>query len=93
MPVVIKDEDITAQHNSFTNTDKSSTVFVNGKGIIRVGHKWQTHSVGDDTHPEPPQSTGSETVKVEGFGIARVGDTIGCGATNTMPSYTKVIAG
>lgn len=89
---VIKDADITAQHGSFTNVGKSTTVFVQGGGVIRVTDQWATHN-SDPTHTLPTQSSGSGTVFAEGLPIARTGDDISCGATNTIPVARTVFAG
>jgi uncharacterized Zn-binding protein involved in type VI secretion len=71
------------------NTSASTDVFVDGKGVHRVGDSWGPHGIPPHTST---QSSGSSTVIVNGKGVARVGDSIACGSTNAQGSST-VFAG
>jgi len=57
----------------------SSNVFVNGKGVVRVGDQWAQHTDGHTTH-DGVQVSGSSSVFVNGLPVARIGDHISCGS-------------
>ena len=66
----------------------SSTVFINGTGVVRVGDAVAVHTfagVGCPTH-SPGLSVGSPNVFVEGQAMGRKDDTYGCGAQITSGS-------
>lgn len=56
----------------------SSTVFVNGINVSRVGDTWAEHCDDDSCHIHN-QSVGSDTVFINGIALARVGMATGCG--------------
>ena len=66
-----------------TSTDiGSSTVFVNGTGVVRLGDNVAVHTfagVGCPTH-SPGLVVGSPNIFVEGKALGRKNDTYGCGA-------------
>jgi uncharacterized Zn-binding protein involved in type VI secretion len=65
------------------STSGSTDVKVNGIGVHRKDDLWEEHEK-PGSSPEPHSSTlesGSGTVKVNGKGMARVGDPIVCGST------------
>lgn len=69
--------DLSTGHYPFgprPNDEASSNVFVNGKGVVRVGDHWAVHGTHDGV-----QATGSSSVFVNGKAVARIGDAISCG--------------
>lgn len=63
-----------------TTTDEcSSTVFINGQGVVRQDDRVAAHS--PHAGPQPKLSTFSSTVFIEGKGAGRKGDQYECGAT------------
>lgn len=69
----------------------ASTVFVNGKPVVRVGDRLAPHCNSDGCHPGSV-AKGSSTVNVEGSPCARVGDKVDCGSVLAMGS-PNVFAG
>jgi uncharacterized Zn-binding protein involved in type VI secretion len=66
----------TSNHGGTIITAASST-FINGKLAARKG---DLHSCPIPGHGVTPITSGSDSVIVEGRPIARIGDTVGCGA-------------
>jgi hypothetical protein len=94
MPGVVRDGDLCSGHGGFPpriNSSASSTVFANGKGLVRVGDTWIVHTDGITSH-SGTQVNGSTTVFCENQGVARSGDTIDCGSSNQQSS-SSVFAG
>lgn len=69
----------------------SSNVFTNALGSVTVGDYWIPHTCGDSTH-DGHQIGSSNSVYVNGKGVARIGDFISCG-TNVMTGSNNVFAG
>jgi len=68
-----------------TANECSPNVFVEGLGAVRAGDKVTAHpfpSNGCQTH-EPGLVSFSGTVRINGKGAGRIGDTYGCGAEIT----------
>ena len=89
MPAVVRLSDSCTGHACFPtrpNTQASSNVFVNGRGVHRVGDSHAIHSCGKSFHAST-QASGSSTVYVNGKAMARVGDSISCGSSNASGSY------
>lgn len=55
----------------------SENVFVNGKGIVRIGDKVASHGLSPHS-PTPPMIEGSTNVFVNGIGAVRAGDKASC---------------
>jgi uncharacterized Zn-binding protein involved in type VI secretion len=54
----------------------SSDVFVNGKGLVRIGDAITPHGTGP--HATSKMSSGSSTVFANGIGVCRVDDSATC---------------
>lgn len=84
MPAVTRFQDADVTHCSgMTREGKSSTVFVNGKGVSRQGDNNTSHLTPPDVPPCPTHAaaitTGSSRVFADGLGVGRIGDGIsGC---------------
>ena len=70
----------------------SPDVFVESKGVVRVGDSWAIHSCPKIPPHAGTQAEGSETVFINGKGIAREGDSISCGS-KAMGGSRSVFAG
>lgn len=72
----------------------SGNVFVNNIGVVREGDAVESHTYSPPSCPShaPGLVSFSGTVKVNGKGIGRIGDSYGCGATISSGSGT-VFAG
>jgi uncharacterized Zn-binding protein involved in type VI secretion len=102
MPACAKDGDKCTGHDSHaprTNTSSSSTVFVNGKGILRESDTWENHcdSGGHNCHTSFLE-TGQEstTVFANGHAVARLGDHIsgnGCLSSIAVGSGNVFVGG
>ena len=57
----------------------STNVFVEGKGINRLGDTWERHPKSDHI-PIGVTSSASGTVFCNGIPVARIGDEISCGS-------------
>jgi len=81
--MVMREGDVCSLH-ALPIDGASKTVFVNGKGIARVG----------DTYACPgAASEGSSNVFVEGKAVHREGDGISCGGTAGSGSTTVFVNG
>lgn len=83
MPAVVRLGDLCSGHGGFPprpNDSASTDVFVNGKGVHRVGDHWVIHCDATPICHDGVEATGSTTVFVNGRGVARVGDSISCGS-------------
>jgi uncharacterized Zn-binding protein involved in type VI secretion len=88
MPAVVRLGDNCSGHGCYparANTQASSNVFVNGKGVHRLGDAWSSHCCGIPCH-DGTASSGSATVFVNGKPICRVGDSVSCGSTMAQGS-------
>jgi uncharacterized Zn-binding protein involved in type VI secretion len=56
----------------------SDNVFVNGKGVVRIGDRVASHGL-PPHRPNPPMVQGSNNVFVNGIGVVRAGDSANCG--------------
>lgn len=74
------------------NVGGSSNVFINGIGVHRMSDGWATHTCGNTVHSGAVQASGSGTVFANNLGVARVGDSISCGAADAQGS-SDVFAG
>ncbi len=73
------------------NIEASNNVFINGRGVHRVGDNWATHCCGIPCH-SGVASSGSSSVFVNGKPVCRIGDSISCGSTMATGS-NDVFAG
>lgn len=83
MPGITRLGDYDTGHGCYPprpNTNASSNVFVNNKGVHRQGDTWGTHCCDGSCHTSTLQS-GSSTVFVNGKQCGRIGDPIVCGST------------
>ena len=81
MPAIVRLGDESTGHGCFParpNDTASTDVFINGRGVHRVGDHWITHCCGPSCH-DGNEATGSPNVFVNGKAVARIGDTISCG--------------
>lgn len=74
MKGIVRDGDKTTKGN--INITCSPSVFMNGRGVFRVGDEWETGE----------QETGSTTVFANGKAIARIDDQITDGSQNETGS-------
>lgn len=92
MPVA-RLKDVDSGHGCYSprpNTQASSNVFVNGRGVHRQGDGWMTHCCyGCHTGNT---SGGSSTVFVNGKAMARITDSVSCGGV-IMTGSGNVSAG
>jgi len=68
----------------------SDNVFVNSKGVVRLGDRVASHGLPPHT-PTPPMSEASSTVRVNSILICREGDAASCG--HTISGSSNVFAG
>jgi len=83
MAGVVRLGDVCSGHGCYpsrANTSASNDVFVNNKGVHRVGDSWATHCCGIPCH-SGVASSGSKTVFVNGKSACRIGDKVSCGST------------
>ena len=73
-----------------TAIEGSLNVSVNSKGVVRLGDKVASHGLAPHA-PTPPMTSSSTTVKVNGFGVVKAGDTASCG--HTISGSSNVNAG
>jgi uncharacterized Zn-binding protein involved in type VI secretion len=82
MPAVARLSDKCSGHGCFpprVNDSASSDVFVNSKGVHRVGDHWIPHKCNKKTH-DSTLASGSSTVFVNGKAVGRIGDDVACGS-------------
>lgn len=87
MPGIVRLGDYCSGHDGYPprpNDEASVNVFVNSKGVHRVGDHWPQHC-DDDCHPGFA-STGSSTVFVNSKAVCRIGDLVSCGSTMAQGS-------
>ena len=75
---------------SRANDEASNNVFVNGRGVHRVGDHWATHCCPPPCH-DGVASSGSSTVFVNGKPACRIGDKVSCGSTMATGSNNVFI--
>ena len=97
MPAVTRIGDADVVHCSRPNRlQGSDNVFVNGIGVSRQGDNNTTHLLPPNVPPCPSHAagiaSGSSTVKVNGKGCGRVGDSIS-GCTSVAAGSSNVFAG
>ena len=66
-----------------TIISSASRTYINGKLVARKG---DLHSCPIKGHGVTPITSGSATVTIEGSPVARIGDSVGCGAVITSGS-------
>jgi len=71
----------------------SGNVFANGIGIVRESDAVESHTIPGCSSHAPGLSSFSSTVKINGKGAGRKGDTYGCGALITSGSGDVIIGG
>ncbi len=84
MPAVVRLGDMSCGHSCFParpNDEASPNVFVNSKGVHRLGDHWETHCCPAGPCHDGYASSGSPNVFVNGKSVCRVGDSIDCGDT------------
>ena len=90
MPGIVRLADTSTGHGCFParpNDTASTNVFINGRGVHRVGDHWIEHCCGVPLAcHEGVQATGSPNVFVNGRAVARIRDTISCGDFNATGS-------
>lgn len=94
MPGVVRLGDSCTGHGCFPprkNIQASDNVFVNGKGVHRVGDAWDLHCCGIPCH-SGTAATGSSSVFVNSKPVCRIGDSVDCGSTMAQGSE-NVFAG
>ena len=82
MPAVARLSDKCSGHDCFPprkNDSASSDVFVNNKGVHRVGDHWIPHKCKKKMH-DSTLAAGSSTVFVNGKAVGRIGDDVACGS-------------
>lgn len=82
MPAVARLYDKCSGHGCFpprVNNEASEDVFVNSKGVHRVGDFWIPHKCNKKMH-DSTLAEGSPTVFVNGKAVGRIGDDIACGS-------------
>lgn len=62
----------------------SQDVFVNGRGVVRVGDGWAVHCC--VTCHASNQANGAPSYFANGRNVARIGDAIACGSSNATGS-------
>lgn len=89
----VGDADV-AHCSGMTRAQGSTNVFINGKGVSRVGDLNTPHLRPGDPCPthSAPIAAGSSTVFVNGKGVGRVGDPIS-GCTSVAQGSSNVFAG
>ena len=95
MPAVTRIGDADVTHCSgMTRAVGSSNVFVNGIGDSREGHNNTSHLLPGSpcTSHSAPIASGSSTVKINGQGCGRIGDSIS-GCTSVAAGSPNVFAG
>lgn len=95
MPAITRVGDADLVHCSVPfRAQGSSNVFINGKGVSRVGDLNTTHLLPGSPCPShaAPIASGSTTVFVNGRGVGRVGDPI-AGCTSVAEGSSNVFAG
>ena len=95
MPAVTRIGDADVTHCSgMTRAAVSSNVFVNGIGVSREGDNNTSHLLPGSPCPShsAPIASGSSTVKINGQGCGRVGDSIS-GCTSVAAGSPNVFAG
>ena len=83
MAAVARYGDICTGHGCWpprTGITKSPNVFVNGIAVHRLTDTWDSHCCPTDGCHPGVVSAASGSVKVNGLGIARIGDAIDCGS-------------
>jgi len=71
----------------------SGDVFAEGIGIVRESDAVESHTFPGCASHAPGLSSFSSTVKINGKGAGRKGDTYGCGALITSGASTVIIHG
>lgn len=84
MPGIVRLGDQCSGHSCYPpreNSSASKNVFVNGKGVHRVGDSWKKHKC-KRRHGNHAGNLkkGSSTVFVNGRGVGRKGDPVSCGS-------------
>jgi len=69
-----------ADPQNILTDEGSSTVFVDGHGVVREGDAVQSHTIPGCSSHAPVLTTFSGDIYVEGKRVGREGDTYGCGA-------------
>lgn len=72
-------------------SEGSPNVFVNGKGVHRLGDGWPVHCNSLGECHAGTTSKASTTVLVNGRGVARVGDSISCGGSIATGSSNVLV--
>lgn len=90
MPGIVRLGDICSGHGCYPtrkNEQASSNVFINGKGVHRVGDTWEVHCCDGSCH-KGALAVGSPNVFINGKAVGRIGDRIDCGSTCISGSST-----
>lgn len=73
------------------NDQASTDVFVNSKGVHRVGDHWAKHKCGSEH--DSTLAVGSSTVFVNSKPVGRIGDRIQCGSFIKTGSSDVIVGG
>lgn len=71
----------------------STNVFVNGKGLGRIGDTYASHGCVDHPPHSGQISSGSSSVFANGINAARIGDSVSCGGSVAEGSSDVWIGG
>lgn len=93
MPGVVRLGDKCTGHNGYPsrpNDEASTKVFVNNRGVHRLGDHWPQHCNNNCHQGFASSSSGS--VFADGIGVCRIGDSVNCGSS-MMEGSSDVFAG
>lgn len=71
----------------------SGNVFVNGKGLGRIGDTYASHGCPDHAPHSGQISSGSSSIFANGINAARIGDSVSCGGSVAEGSSNVWIGG
>ena len=73
------------------NVAASTDVFVNGRGVHRLGDSWAPHGSGDCRPHGSQLASGSPNVFTNGLPTGRLGDSVACGSNVASASLDVII--
>jgi uncharacterized Zn-binding protein involved in type VI secretion len=96
MPGSVRLGDMCTGHGCYgqrPNISASGNVLINSRGAHRVGDAWQVHGCSVCSDHAGSQASGSPTVFVNSKPLARIGDSISCGSSNSTGSGNVIANG
>lgn len=96
MPAVTRLGDLCTGHADWPprpSIEASSTVKVNGIGVVRVGDAYAIHCNSEPECHGGVLAAGSATVYVEGRQLGRIGDPVSCGSSVAQGSHNVFCGG